>query len=92
MRDLAIHCAIHCDRLSKRYTIGAARASYETLRNRLTEVTKRADEIGLRANSAVDNLNTVLDSAEGVIRDVDSAAADVQSALGLNTNGGPGPL
>jgi|EndMetStandDraft_8_1072994.scaffolds.fasta_scaffold150318_1 homopolymeric O-antigen transport system ATP-binding protein len=37
MRDLAIHCAIHCDRLSKRYTIGAARASYETLRDRLTE-------------------------------------------------------
>ena len=64
----------------------------QTLRSRLTEVTKRADEIGLRANSAVDNLNTVLDSAEGVIRDVDTAAADVQSALGLNTNGGPGPL
>ena len=64
----------------------------QTLRSRLTEVTKRADEIGLRANSAVDNLNTVLDSAEGVIRDVDNAAADVQSALGLNTNGGPGPL
>jgi lipopolysaccharide transport system ATP-binding protein len=33
MRDLAIHC----DRLSKRYTIGAARASYATLRDRLTE-------------------------------------------------------
>jgi lipopolysaccharide transport system ATP-binding protein len=33
MRDLAIHC----DRLSKRYTIGAARPSYETLRDRLTE-------------------------------------------------------
>lgn len=33
MSDLAIHC----DRLSKRYTIGAARASYETLRDRLTE-------------------------------------------------------
>ena len=64
----------------------------QTLRSRLTEVTKRADEIGLRANSAVDNLNTVLDSAEGVIRDVDNAAADVQSALGLATNGGPGPL
>ena len=44
------------------------------------------------ANSAVDNLNTVLDSAEGVIRDVDNAAADVQSALGLNSNGGLGPL
>src|SRR6266700_3050340 len=44
------------------------------------------------AQMAVDNLNTVLDSAEGVIRDVDNAAADVQSALGLNTNGGPGPL
>jgi lipopolysaccharide transport system ATP-binding protein len=29
--------AIHCDRLSKRYTIGAARASYATLRDRLTE-------------------------------------------------------
>ena len=64
----------------------------QTLRSRLTEVTKRADDISLRANSAVDNLNTVLDSAEGVIRDVDTAAADVQSALGLNTNGGPGPL
>jgi lipopolysaccharide transport system ATP-binding protein len=33
MRDLAIRC----DRLSKRYTIGAARASYATLRDRLTE-------------------------------------------------------
>jgi hypothetical protein len=63
-----------------------------TLRERLTQVTQRAGEITAKAHSSVDNLSAVLDSAEQTIADVDKAAADVQSALGLNTNGGPGPL
>jgi lipopolysaccharide transport system ATP-binding protein len=48
MRD----SAIHCDRLSKRYTIGATRARYMTLRDRLTEGAARITSRWMRRGAS----------------------------------------
>jgi hypothetical protein len=65
------------------------KALAQTLRDHLTEATRRADSVATKANQSVTNLHSILDNAERVVQDLDTAAADIQAALGINTNGGP---